>query len=188
MAVFAQAPTQGERDRALSALHGSLKLFRDATTGLTPAQWSFKPAPDRWSIAEVAEHLALIEQGIFAHVTTDGMKTPATTEGKEERAKKDEQILKMLVDRSQKFQAPEGFRPTGQFKTGTQAAEAMVASRMKTAVYVRDTQDALRDHLLPHPALGPLDLYQWFLLLAGHAERHALQILEVKADPKYPAR
>jgi len=34
--------------------------------------------------------------------------------------------------------------------------------------------------------MGMLDAYQWILLLSGHTERHTLQILEVKADPKYP--
>lgn len=188
LALSAQAPSQGERDRALSALHGSLKQFRDATAGLSLAQWNFVPAPGRWSIAQVAEHLALTEQGIFARVTSEGLQTPATPGARAEQSKKDEQILKMLVDRSQKAQAPEFLQPSSRFKTGAEAAQALVAARGKSAAYMRDTPDALREHLLPHPAFGTMDLYQWFLLLAGHCERHTLQILEVKADPKFPAR
>jgi hypothetical protein len=30
--------------------------------------------------------------------------------------------------------------------------------------------------------------YEMLLALAGHAQRHAQQIAEVKADPKYPKR
>lgn len=28
-----------------------------ATRGLSEAQWKFKPAPDRWSISEIVEHM-----------------------------------------------------------------------------------------------------------------------------------
>src|SRR5262245_26025221 len=31
------------------------------TQGLSKSQWSFKEAPDRWSINEVVEHLAIFE-------------------------------------------------------------------------------------------------------------------------------
>jgi hypothetical protein len=38
-----------------------------------------------------------------------------------------------------------------------------------------------------HPVLGPLDGYEWILAAAAHSERHTKQILEVKADPNFPA-
>src|SRR5260370_40137078 len=46
--------TQGDRDRLLSALHATRKQILDAVTGLTPAQWNFKPGPDPCSIPEVS--------------------------------------------------------------------------------------------------------------------------------------
>ena len=188
VALWAQAPTQGERDRALSALHGSDKMFRDALAGLSGAQWSFKPAPGRWSIAEVAEHLALVERGVFQLITVQGLQTPATPEKRTEQAAWDEMVIRTLPDRSRKMQAPEQYQPAGRFQSGAEAAAAFFETSTRCATYVRETQDALRDHVLAHPVLGPLDLYQWFLLLAGHTERHTAQILEVKADPKFPAR
>ena len=32
-----------------------------ATSGLSEAQWNFKPATNRWSVAEVTEHIAATE-------------------------------------------------------------------------------------------------------------------------------
>jgi len=32
------------------------------------------------------------------------------------------------------------------------------------------------------------DVYQWFLMISTHSQRHILQILEVKADPNYPKK
>jgi hypothetical protein len=40
--------------------------------------------------------------------------------------------------------------------------------------------------LLAHRAAGLLDGYQWILLMAGHTERHVLQIEEVKRQPGFP--
>ena len=52
--------------------------------------------------------------------------------------------------------------------------------------YIRTTDDDLRDHFFDHPVLGPMDGYQWLLLIATHSARHTAQIEEVKADPNFP--
>ena len=52
--------------------------------------------------------------------------------------------------------------------------------------YIRTTNDDLRDHFYSHPVFGPLDGYQWLLLLSAHSARHTEQIEEVKADPSFP--
>jgi hypothetical protein len=56
------------------------------------------------------------------------------------------------------------------------------------------SDDGLRPHhqrrsarpLRTAPVLGPLDAYQWILLISAHSERHTKQIEEVKADPNFP--
>ena len=35
--------------------------------------------------------------------------------------------------------------------------------------------------------LGGMDVYQWFLMISMHSQRHILQIREIKGDPKYPS-
>ncbi len=39
-----------------------------SVAGLTASQWEFKPAPDRWSVAEVLEHIILVETAILHNV------------------------------------------------------------------------------------------------------------------------
>jgi len=63
-ALYGESLSQGERDRAMSHLHATRKMFLDTVSGLTPAQWTFKPAAERWSIAECAEHIAVSEEFI----------------------------------------------------------------------------------------------------------------------------
>ncbi len=45
----------------LTQLQSTPELFRILLDGLTEAEASWKPAPDRWSIAEVIEHLSHVE-------------------------------------------------------------------------------------------------------------------------------
>jgi hypothetical protein len=56
VAAGAQELTQAERDRALQYLESTKTNVLEATRGLSEAQWNFKPAPDRWSVAQVMEH------------------------------------------------------------------------------------------------------------------------------------
>ncbi|HWY43294.1 MAG TPA: DinB family protein [Candidatus Sulfotelmatobacter sp.] len=180
--------TKEERDKAVAELEGSKKMFLDATKGLSPAQWSFKSAPDRWSIAECADHIALAEAFIFGRVTDGVLKTPLTPEKRSVTAGKDEKLVIMLQDRSFKAKAPEPLDPTKTVLTPEESVKKFLESRAKTEEFIKTTQEDLRDHMFDHPvpAIGTLDGYQWVLLISGHTRRHTLQILEVKADPNFP--
>ncbi len=184
--AFAEPLTQGERERAMSELHATRKQFLDSVAGLSDAQWSFKPAPDVWSVAEVAEHIAVSEDTILKLVTDQVMKTPAAPEKKPEVHGKDQLVLEKAVDRSMKFKAPEMLRPTRRWPTQQALTDHFKESRDKTIAYVENTPDDLRDHFLEHPAFKLLDGYQWILLISAHSHRHTLQIEEVKANPNFP--
>src|ERR1700683_2073843 len=110
--AFAQSLTGEERERCMTELRSTRKLFLDSVAGLSEAQWNFKPAPDVWSVAEVAEHMAVSEETILGLVTEKLMKSPAEPDKRAEVKGKDEVILEKTVDRSKKFQAPEILRPT----------------------------------------------------------------------------
>ena len=175
-----------DREAALKSLQSTHDAFLQSIAGLSEKQWRFKPAPDRWSVAEVSEHIAVSESMIFGMVQSKVMTSPATPEKRAEVAGKDETILKMVPDRSHKVQAPEFLKPANRWATQAELTKAFEDSRKATMDYVRTTNDDLRDHFGPHPVLGPLDAYQWILLISAHSERHTKQIEEVKADPNFP--
>ena len=183
--LSAEPLKQGERDRALSALHGSRKMFIDLVSGVNDAQWNFKPAPDVWSIAEIAEHLVLSERDIpkgiqkYLDAPADAAKL-AQTKGK------DEMVLASVAKRDQKFQAPEFLRPHKEFATREAALKAFKEYRDRNLTFIRETQLGLREHVGDHPGLGPLDAYQWYLLIAAHTDRHLAQMREVMANPGFP--
>jgi hypothetical protein len=175
-----------EREAALKSLQDTHDAFLKSIAGLSEKQWRFKPAPDRWSVAEVAEHIAVSESMIFGMVQSRVMTSPAAPEKRAEVAGKDEIILTRVPDRSHKAQAPEFLKPTNRWATREELTKAFEDSRKATMDYVRATNDDLRDHFLPHPIFGTLDGYQWMPLISAHSERHTKQIEEVKADANFP--
>jgi hypothetical protein len=181
-----QTLSAAEREAALKSLQETRDAFLKSIAGLSEKQWRFKPAPDRWSVAEVSEHIAVAESGIFGMVQGKIMTSPATPEKRAEVAGKDEIIMTRVPDRSHKAQAPEFLKPTGRWATREELTKAFEDSRKATMDYVRTTNDDLRDHFGPHPAFGTLDAYQWILLISTHSERHTKQIEEVKTDPNFP--
>jgi DinB superfamily len=178
--------TQQERDKALASLQSTHDKFLQSISGLSEKQWKFKPGPDRWSIAEVSEHITIAESGIFGLVQQKVMQSPATPEKRASVMGKDDIILKKVPDRSVKAKAPEFLQPTGRFATPQDVVKAFEQARGVTMNYIRTTNDDLRDHFFDHPVLGTMDAYQWILLISAHSERHTEQIEEVKADPNYP--
>jgi DinB superfamily len=178
--------TKEERDRAVEYLKQTQKDFLAATEGLSDAQWKFKAAPDRWSIAEVSEHIGIAEQTIWELVSGKIMKSPATPEKAADAKGKDEIILTKVPDRSRKAQAPEQLKPTGRWATRAALVKDFESKRAQEIAYLTETKDDLRNHFEEHPALKTLDAYQWLIFNGAHCKRHTAQILEVKADPNYP--
>jgi len=60
------------------------------------------------------------------------------------------------------------------------------AARKRTSEFAATTSADLRQAAFPHPMFGPLDCYQWLLLIAAHGERHRAQAEEVMADANFP--
>jgi hypothetical protein len=182
----AQPLTQQERDSLLKHLDQTRQTFVTAVSGLSDAQWTFKAAPDRWSIAEVAEHIAVSETTIRQLVTEQVLKSPAVP--RNPNAMTDDTLLAGLLDRTSKFQAPEMLKPTNRWATREALVKDFLAAREKTAAYVSTTTDDLHGHAAPHPVFKMLDGYQWILLLSGHSARHTAQLEEVKTAPGYPRK
>ena len=180
----AESLTKAERERLVNHLQKTRQFLLDEVAGLSEAQANFKPAEDRWSIAECAEHITLSEDFLRGAVG-QAMQAPAAPERKEELKGKEDQVMQFVTDRSQKFQAPEPLRPTGRWDSLEAIIEVFKASRKKTLDYAHSTPEDLRSHIVAFPT-GDMDAYQFLLFLSGHTERHTLQIQEVKANADFP--
>ncbi len=188
MPMADQTLSPAEREHAVAELESSQKAFLEATNGLSEGQWNFKPAPDRWSVAECAEHIGVTETFILNLITEQALKGPAEPEKRALVQGKDSSLMTMVVDRTAKFKAPEAIQPTRRWTTSGEITKNVLESRARTIEFVSTTQEDLRDHFMDHPVFKTLDTYQWILLTSGHMRRHTAQILEVKADPNFPKR
>jgi len=184
VAVQAQSLSAADRDKAMKYLESTKQGIADATKGLSAAQWNFKPAPDKWSIAEVTEHIAAAEDYLRGMVVEKVMVGPARPAG-ENVAETDEMILKMIPDRSHPAQAPEPLKPTNRFGSPEASLKHFMETRATTEGFLNKTPD-LREHAIDSPFGKKLDGYEAVLFIAGHSDRHTKQILEVKSNPNFP--
>jgi hypothetical protein len=178
------ADTSGDIQRAADHLQKTSAKFLASTAGLSATQLTFKSAPTRWSIAEVAEHIASAEDFLMSMVQDQVMKAPARTE--EVNLKEiDDLVLLAIADRTNKIQAPEPLIPTNRFGSIEASRDRFKTSRARTIAFLKETND-LREHAVDSPLGKKLDAYQWLLFISAHSERHTKQIEEVKADPNFP--
>jgi len=181
----AQDASAADKEKAQTLLDSSKKGVLAATKGLSEAQWNFKPAPDKWSIAECMEHIAASEDFIRGTVEQNVMKAPAAPD--RDIAKIDAGIVANVPDRSNKVQAPEPLKPTNRFGSPQAAIKHFIESRAKTEEFLKSTAD-LRGHAVDSPVGGKWDAYEFILMIAAHSERHTKQIEELKTNPGYPAK
>jgi quinol monooxygenase YgiN len=140
-----------------------------------------RPAEDRWSVAEILEHLGIVETriaGVIEQQVETGRATglPVETETASVLPSLD---VSNLLDRSVRRVSGDASLPTGQLDA-VAAWTTLEQARLKLRqVVIAADGLALGNLSAPHPRLGSLNLYQWLIFLGGHEGRHALQIREV---------
>lgn len=178
--------TKADRDRILQLLEESEKQFRAAVEPLNDAQWRWKPAPDRWSVAEVAEHIALAE-GLLFGSAEKALGAPANPDWEKRTAGKTEFLLKVMPNRDRRAQAPQEVIPQAKLSRA-EVMSKFAEMRARTRKFAESTDKPLHQHTAEHPfpVFGTLSAYQWLLYIPLHNIRHNKQIAEVIADPGFP--
>jgi len=178
--------TAEERTRVLNYLEDSRKEFLASIDGVTEEQWKWKPAPERWSVGETAEHIVLAEALLFGNVQK-AIASPPNPAWEEKTKGKTEFIEKVMAPRLGKATAPEPIVPSGKM-TQTQVRETFLKQREEIEKFARETEVALKEYTVEHPfaVFNTLNAYQWLIYAPLHTERHDKQIAEVKATQGYP--
>jgi hypothetical protein len=119
-------------------------------------------------------------------VVEKAIQSPANPEKRANIKATDEQVVKMLEDRSHKVKTQEAMKPENTpFNSVEDALKSFKENREKLINYVNTTKDDLRSHVVEFP-FGSFDAYQMILFIAAHSNRHTQQIDEVKAQPDFP--
>lgn len=186
--MFAADPhmTAEDRTKVLGYLDESRKQFLAAIDGVTAEQWKWKPAPERWSVGETAEHIVLAEALLFGNVQK-AIASPPNPAWEEKTKGKTEFIERVMAPRLGKATAPEPIVPGGKM-TQAEVRERFFKQREEIEKFARETQVALKEYTVEHPfpVFNTLNAYQWLIYAPLHTERHVKQIAEVKATAGYP--
>jgi DinB superfamily len=175
--------TEGERQRLLAHFAMTEAWLASELAGLSDAQLAFRIAPDSWSVRDVVEHLAIAEPQYWKQLE-DSMARPLPATAYTPQAT-DAGILWYGIDRGNRQRTGEARVPDGRFTTAAEAHAAFVKLRAAMSARAKSSGDDFRGRQLID---GNMDVYQWFLMISTHSQRHILQIREVKAHPRYPKR
>jgi uncharacterized damage-inducible protein DinB len=143
-----------------------------------------KPGADRWSVAQVLEHLVIIEKRIGMGVTKWVSDARAGELGPETETSSvmNTLPLDLIIDRSQRRNAPEDVQPRGEIDAASAwTALEQARATLRAGVMAGDGL-ALSEVIQKHPVLGPINIYQWLLFVGSHEGRHTAQIIEIATE------
>ena len=180
-AVSADGMTPGDRQRLLAHLEMTESWLVTEVQGLSEGQLRFRMTPESWSITDVVEHLAIAEPQYWKQLQ-DSTKQPPNTQKLEAT---DAAILWYGIDRTKRATTGEARVPTGKVADVDEPLGRFRKLRATMTEYATATTDDLRSRKLLE---GNMDVYQWFLMISTHAQRHILQIREIKAHAGYPRK
>lgn len=145
----------------------------ESVKGLSDEQLNMVVAEGTWTIAQVLEHLYLIEKVAiegFTNIKRINERNPVKI-----------RRVHLIIDRSQKVDAPEFLVPKREFQTLVTLKEKLQGTReIIVRKYKTYSERDLTEMAMPHPVFGSLTLGQWISFIGYHEKRHLAQIEEIK--------
>jgi hypothetical protein len=179
MEAAATAQSDAEIKALLDILQRTEQSFISAVNGVSANQAAFRTAPGRWTIAEIAEHIALVEETLLTLLSAPEFSA------QEPNRSIDDKIHRHATDRRRPIPAPEFVIPAG--RTGvSESIEKFRKGRAQSRELAHKTAQDMRNRRVNHPVAGNIDAYQCMLILAYHPQRHIGQLDEIKAHADYP--
>ncbi len=167
-------------DEIFSALATTRRRIYEQVEALSDGEANARPAPDVWSVAEIIEHLSISEARMVALLgNLLGQESAVAANA---GSYSSPISIQVITDRAaEKFTAPSLIQPTG----AVPLAESLAKLRESraTLISLRPRIEA-RDYshvTYPHPAFGPLNLYQWLAAIEFHECKHLDQIQTIAA-------
>ena len=153
----------------------------ETLVGELPAETAeSRPEGEKWSVAEIVEHLAMVEDGmsrICAKLIGKAEKNGDASDGTisitntfEERGVA---IAKIKVE------APEMVQPTGGRSISESFATMAEANARLEQIRPLFGQFDGNKHRFPHPFFGELSAIEWLVLVGQHKARHIAQIRRI---------
>jgi len=165
--------------RGNNKIRGRLK---ELVTGLTDGQTSTRPEGEKWTIAQIVEHIAMVDAGamrICAKLLKEAQASGKTSDGKvvisDNFLQKGSEIATMKVE------APEFVHPNAD-----QTIPDSLAKLDETSEQLEQMRELFEsvdgtEFKFAHPFFGDISAQEWLALKGGHEMRHIRQIESVLA-------
>ena len=152
-----------ERAQVLRWLKESHRQFFAEVNGLSDQQWNWKPAPEQWSVGEIAEHIVLAEALLFNFVQK-ALVGPSNPHWEEETKSKTKFLVQVMPSGEGKAAAPQPLVPR-EGLTCAQVKDRFASQRIGIVGFAGGTQAPLREFTIVHPfpVFGTLNAYQWLI-------------------------
>lgn len=155
--------------------------LKETVKNLTDEQANDLPEGEKWTVAQIVEHLSLVEDGMTR------ISAKLLNEAKESGVGAADGTVKISEDflqklggaRAQKFEAPDRVHPRSN-QTVAESLAKMEENR-KRLNELRPLFESVEcsGYKFPHPAFGELTAHEWLTLLGGHEMRHIEQIKRI---------
>lgn len=134
------------------------------------------PVGEKWPIAHLVEHVAIVEEGISKICSKLLREAEAAGASAKSESQLSENFLSLASDTTGKLEAPERVRPSGE-KSVAESLGRMEGNRKKLEDLrpMFETWDS-ESFKFPHPHFGDMSAIEWLSLIGGHEERHLRQI------------
>jgi len=154
--------------------------LKETISNLNDEQMAFLPEGEKWTIAHIVEHIAIVEDGmsrISAKLLTQAQSAGKQSSG---QAILTENFAKKAAEaRELKFEAPDRVHPTG--KSSIAESLAKMEENRQALEKLRPLFESVEcsDFKFPHPFMGELSAHEWLALVGGHEARHLAQIEKI---------
>lgn len=157
--------------RRLDTVHAALK---STVNGVDPALLSRRPAENEWSVAEVIEHLCLVEGAVMKGIKAKLAQPPVKVS-----VLKRFFPMRIVSLRIKRLQAPKYVQPATELPSIDELLQKFDAQRAKTKeICNTEGPERLRQVCLKHPYFGDMDGAAAVSMVAFHEQRHLKQIRE----------
>jgi hypothetical protein len=157
--------------------------LKAVAASVSDEQASARPDGEKWTVAELVEHIAIVNEGMIRISAKLLGKAQASGAAASDGSVRLSETFRQQAAgaRESKFEAPEMVRPKG----GVTIAESLARldenrARLEELRALFETVDC-SEFKFPHPAFGELSAHDWLALLGGHEARHIEQIGRILA-------
>ena len=174
--------TEADRQYTLDNMKRTRDELIKETENLTSEQCKFKESPDRWSIADIVEHLGYWEI-IWAREIGIGSWNKPSPELLA-TSKPDSHYHDFIME-EKSHTSPDFSRPTG-FIEGKNNLTRFVKFRNENIMFIEETEADMKAIFELTATQDPRNLHQVYIFQWGHIDRYLRQIRKINADKNYP--